>query len=372
MSTQDRNSAVEILRILSMFFVVLVHFNRLGINPGIIDATGELTLENGIGHMIQSIAIVAVDVFVLISGYFGIRFKVKGVLRLYLMCLCWGIIAFVLFCIFCHRSIGRSILFQVLAFTQDRWWFILAYLYLYFAAPLLNAAVEHLTKRGFILVLALYTVSAFYFGYFRGVGDNMSGYSFAQFVYLYLIGRFINRHVPIERNGHTRKTMFLWWLLFTGMTFSLAILNQVGLHGQVTFLRPYPYNSPFVVGAAICLLCYSLTFSYSSRMVNCIAGSVLPAYLLQESLTWGHRWLYPAVHDFLASYSITGKYLLLLLISFVFLLLVMCVDLVVRKAVYDPILSFYGSKVQPKEKLAYERLAGWVDRVFSTTRGNKD
>ena len=358
MSTQDRNSAVEILRILSMFFVVLVHFNRLGINPGIIDATGELTLENGIGHMIQSIAIVAVDVFVLISGYFGIRFKVKGVLRLYLMCLCWGIIAFVLFCIFCHRSIGRSILFQLLAFTQDRWWFILAYLYLYFAAPLLNAAVEHLTKRGFILVLALYTVSAFYFGYFRGVGDNMSGYSFAQFVYLYLIGRFINRHVPIERNGHTRKTMFLWWLLFTGMTFSLAILNQVGLHGQV--------------GAAICLLCYSLTFSYSSRMVNCIAGSVLPAYLLQESLTWGHRWLYPAVHDFLASYSITGKYLLLLLISFVFLLLVMCVDLVVRKAVYDPILAFYGSKVQPKEKLAYERLAGWVDRVFSTTRGNKD
>ena len=257
-------------------------------------------------------------------------------------CHFFGFCNFVLFCIFCHRSIGRSILFQLLAFTQDRWWFILAYLYLYFAAPLLNAAVEHLTKRGFILVLALYTVSAFYFGYFRGVGDNMSGYSFAQFVYLYLIGRFINRHVPIERNGHTRKTMFLWWLLFTGMTFSLAILNQVGLHGQVTFLRPYPYNSPFVVGAAICLLCYSLTFSYSSRMVNCIAGSVLPAYLLQESLTWGHRWLYPAVHDFLASYSITGKYLLLLLISFVFLLLVMCMDLVVRKAVYDPILAFYG------------------------------
>ena len=48
MSAQDRNSAVEILRILSMFFVVLVHFNRLGINPGIISATGELTLENGI------------------------------------------------------------------------------------------------------------------------------------------------------------------------------------------------------------------------------------------------------------------------------------------------------------------------------------
>ena len=364
MPSKERNSAVEWLRIASMFLVVLLHFNVQGINPKLFSFGGDPSLENMIGHLVESIAIVAVDVFVLISGYFGIRFKLRGVLRLFLMCLCWGVIAYLLLCICEPRPIGKSLFTRLFAFTRDRWWFIIAYLYLYFAAPLLNTAVDHLKKREFILILILFSVSNLYFGYVRKVGDNQGGYAFSQFVYLYLIGRFINKYVPVEQSGHTRKKLAWWWLLFTGLTFSLALLNQTWLHGKIAFLRPYPYNGPFVIGAAVCLLCYALTFSFTNRTVNRVAGAVLPAYLLQESASWGQQWLYPASSLFLGAHATGEKYLLLLLMSFVFLAFAILVDLVLHRLVYNPVLSVYERKVMPKEEIAYERISGFLDRLF--------
>ena len=68
---------MEILRIVSMLFVVILHFNLHGINPGIISADGNLSYGNAIGHLFESFAIVAVNVFVLISGYFGIHSVLK-------------------------------------------------------------------------------------------------------------------------------------------------------------------------------------------------------------------------------------------------------------------------------------------------------
>lgn len=118
-----------------MLFVVILHFNRHGINPDILDMTGELTVLNLVGHFIESIAIVAVNVFVLISGYFGIKFKTKGVLRLYLVCFCWGLISYLLYCFLGHHPLDKAIFGRFFAFTHNKWWFIIAYLYLYFAAP---------------------------------------------------------------------------------------------------------------------------------------------------------------------------------------------------------------------------------------------
>ena len=96
----SRLSNIELLRIICMFFVVLLNFNNHGANKDLIFFTGDLTLQNTLGHLIESFAIIAVNCFVLISGYLGISFKIRNILKLYLQCFFIGVIGYLLYVIF--------------------------------------------------------------------------------------------------------------------------------------------------------------------------------------------------------------------------------------------------------------------------------
>lgn len=339
-----RNSSVEILRLISMFFVLILHFNHWGINIDILSMSGPLTKENFVGHIIESIAIVAVNVFVLISGYFGISFKIRRLFNLYLVCFIWGLFSYLLYCLLGNHEIGKPIFAWIFAFTHNKWWFIIDYLYLYLCAPLLNFATRNVTRKQLLVVIILYSFSTLYIGYIRNMGDNQIGMSFAQFVYLYLIGRYI--HSLPKEFFHTKRKLFaLIGLMFTSITFALAILNQLYFHLHVNFLRPYLYNSPWVIGAAICMLCLALSFSFHSKAINRISGSALSAYLLQDSSYFGYKWLYPMVGSFLASFSIAQKYLLMLAISIVFLFACIMTDQLFRIAFYKPIMRVFDKRL---------------------------
>lgn len=66
-STDERNNAIDILKILSMVMVVLLHLRQYGIYKA------EVELHTPIYWMallVRSFSVVAVNCFVLISGYF--------------------------------------------------------------------------------------------------------------------------------------------------------------------------------------------------------------------------------------------------------------------------------------------------------------
>ena len=78
----QRSSNIELLRILAMFLVLVHHANILSIG---IPSWAECVSAPGntfFRFFIQSLAIVAVDVFVLISGWFGIKPSLKKLLAL--------------------------------------------------------------------------------------------------------------------------------------------------------------------------------------------------------------------------------------------------------------------------------------------------
>lgn len=89
-----RQSNIELLRLLSMLMIVIFHFNGHAL------ATGALffSTEGIMWNLTHTLTITATSIFVLISGYFGINFRIKGVLRLYLRCAIWGVIGYLLYC----------------------------------------------------------------------------------------------------------------------------------------------------------------------------------------------------------------------------------------------------------------------------------
>ena len=64
--TREHNYGIDILRLLSMFYVVVLH--TLG-HGGVLEAVVEGGAHYRAGWALEIIALVAVDIFVLISGY---------------------------------------------------------------------------------------------------------------------------------------------------------------------------------------------------------------------------------------------------------------------------------------------------------------
>ena len=77
-SKSIRQSNIELLRILSMFFVLIGHINGLIIGlPNKEFFTLDLS-SSFLRVLIQGISVVGVNIFVLISGWFGIKTSLKG------------------------------------------------------------------------------------------------------------------------------------------------------------------------------------------------------------------------------------------------------------------------------------------------------
>lgn len=75
--TQERSSNIELLRILSMFLVLMIHYIPSRTLPTH-DTLAHDTLGTLFDLELRSISFVCVNCFILISGYFGIRWKLKS------------------------------------------------------------------------------------------------------------------------------------------------------------------------------------------------------------------------------------------------------------------------------------------------------
>ncbi|EOU1923475.1 hypothetical protein DMN38_09310, partial [Clostridium perfringens] len=86
-----RESNFELLRIISMFMIVVLHVLNHG---GIYKSTNIYSNDFIIVNLIESLSIVGVNCFVLISGYFGInsRFSFRKCMKIYIQVIFYSII----------------------------------------------------------------------------------------------------------------------------------------------------------------------------------------------------------------------------------------------------------------------------------------
>lgn len=345
----SRLSNIELLRIICMFFVVLLHFNNHGANKDLIFFTGDLTLQNTLGHLIESFAIIAVNCFVLISGYFGISFKIRNILKLYLQCFFIGVIGYLLYVIFTDNLFDiAKLCTRVFAFTRNKYWFLYAYLFLIFISPLLNFAIDKMTKMQYRRVVLLLSIFMLYFSYMRNVGDNTIGMSYVQFIYLYLIARYLGLYVSLETIKRNRYKYLIGYIIMSLCTFLLALVEQ-SFHLQLLFLRPYPYNSFFIVLGAIFFLLFMLSIDIQSNVINWFSSSIFAVYLLQENPYFGFKVLYPWVETIFMNIgdNLVLRYCLLFAGSLFFVIITVGIDKLCG-VLSKPILMSYDKYVAPK------------------------
>lgn len=293
MPDKQRLSNIELLRIIAIAMVLILHFNVHCWHPNILRSDTVFTLSSLGGNLVESFCICAVNVFVLISGYFTIKLSLKSVLNLYIRCFTIGLITYLTYLLIAHEPLSVSALGgRVLAFTHNHWWFVISYLGLMAISPILNMGCEALSKRTYLSVIGMMSVAILYFGWWKHMEMTYGGYSLIHFLYLYIIARYLKLHM-----SSTNILTYRWLWLALYITFAFILCGMTFFISRNMFT----YDNPIVVMEAICLLLFFISKPFYNRFVNWAAVSVFSAYLIQESPYLGYHWLYPAVNDAIAN-----------------------------------------------------------------------
>lgn len=270
-----RSSNIELLRIISMFMIMILHVNytALGV-PTVADAQNN-ALPTFTRIFFEMLSIGSVNAFVLISGWFGIKASWKSLTAFIFQCIfiTWGIyvIMSLIGCVsFSLRNLDAAL------FVRS--WFVQAYLGLYILTPALNLLIEH-SKRKHMQVLIGLLLLEFVYDFLAA--DEMlfnSGYSIIHFVLLYLIARYIKLYGiyrPIQK--HSLAMFFIVCLL-------VSIIQFIGIRYGITyFYRLGIYSSPAIMLAAICLLLTFAKLNFQSNFINKIATASFTVYLIHTN-----------------------------------------------------------------------------------------
>lgn len=197
-----RKSGIELLRIIAMFLVLMIHANRWDVKYPTLDAINQ-PLSTGIVIGIQTLCCICVNVFILISGWFGIHFSFRGMFRFIFQCF------FFLFGIYFIMVITgiRKIDLQGIAgcLCLLKWnWFIKAYLLLYILSPILNRFLETTNRKELERVLILFYGFQTVYGWLTNAAYFFEwGLSVTSFVGLYLLAQYIRRWVYPQLQNST-------------------------------------------------------------------------------------------------------------------------------------------------------------------------
>ena len=284
---KERSSNFELLRIVAMILVLIVHVLICLPRPTAAFVIAEPFKAISF-YFTDAISIVCVNVFILISGWFGINLKVKRLCILlfqvfFFAIIIWGGLIFIA----PSKYINLQSFTAILMLNSSDYWFIKSYLGLYLLSPILNVFVENVDQKYYRNILILLYIFQTIYGWFSidGAAWIAGGYSAFSFICLYLLGRYIKKYGDTINVGrYFRICSFSkgnLLLLFLSIVFLLTFLAYT-----VTYLgipiegRLFTYTNPLVILESIVLVLLFSKIKFKSSIINRIAFSCLAIYLL--------------------------------------------------------------------------------------------
>lgn len=269
-----RQSNIEILRIIAMFMILLWH------------AWGhfEAGLPQYPFHFIVGLSWpilnIHVDLFVLISGYFGLKLRLKSLLMLYTSVLFYTIILFT-YSEITNINNGTNILSLIFPLTHGDWWFIRIYVLLLFISPLLNIIIDKCNINNSWKTCLFITCGVnFYFSYIQEVDTIYHyGYDLSNFICLYFIGRYIYYKKDIFKTKNILYITFL--IIILKIIFGLAC--KIYSIDHIFRLTDYCNPLNVLLAATVFYLVVKWRPTWKNRIVNNISTSTLSVYLITDN-----------------------------------------------------------------------------------------
>ncbi len=366
--TDGRMANMELLRMIAMLLVVVLHFLDKGGNlPPLTE--GSMEVSGYAAWILETLSIVAVNVYMLISGYFLIEssFKVKRLLGLLLQIWFYSLGIGLLGAAFGYLPEGgfgiHYLLTLCLPISMNHYWFMSAYVFMYLFVPLLSAGIKRLTKKQLQLVMGMLI---FVFCLIKSVvparleADNL-GYDCIWYLCVFVVAAYIrlNGFSFFKNKGRSLLVYLGSGAVIFGITFFLRFLYlKTGSLGTI-LTNCYHYNHILVLLASLGFfyLFYHIEIKQEGirRIVVRIAPYTLGVYLLHEHVAIRYEWQ-KWIYHILGKPNHTISLLLITLLSVLLIfaagILVDMLRVLIFKGLHG-LLTHFGF---------YRQLHLWLDR----------
>lgn len=272
-----RNMGIDCLRLLSMFYVMLLHTLGQG---GVLAGTTPGSPQYMIAWLLRVLAYGAVDTFALISGYVGYsdqekRHNYANLLLLWLQVVAYGI-AVTLFFMLVRPDIAswRSLVTSLFPVSFGTLWYFTDYVVLFLVMPWLNAALRQCPKRSLMrLAVLIFIVFSCWDTVIQRFGLDR-GYTFLWLALLYVLGAAVKK-CQIGANMKPWQA-FLGIALCGAITWGWKMLDPTWTISSATISGSLfaSYTSPTVLVASILYLIgfSKLEFPPAARRVIAFAA----------------------------------------------------------------------------------------------------
>ena len=288
---KKRNVSFELLRIFSMFAIIVMH---------VFLASGILNVENldktsyYLGWTTEAFCYGAVNLYVLISGYFSIKtkFRLSKVLQIWLQVVFYTVVLFGVSVATKSQPFSFTELLQrFLPISGNQYWFVTTWLALHIVSPALNWFIKTvekgLYKKTLLVLTVLFSLIPFItFSDPLGIG---AGYCLYWFCYLYLLGGYIASY----KDGFKQRKRF-YFGVFIGASLLTALGCFVLAHGTRYFLGAvrgvtafFAYNAPLVLLASVTLFLFFTKLQLSEKFKKPIlffSSTTFGVYLIHTNL----------------------------------------------------------------------------------------
>lgn len=278
----QRNSSFELLRLMLMVMIIIHHCIVHGL--GLIELhTGELSEVYtaypeiiSVSFMMNAFCICAVNCFVLLSGYFGIKTNFRKFTYL-LLTLLFYVVAFKAVPAAIEGNV-RQLIGSAFFVSHSPYWFVTCYLFLMVLAPMLNLMFERMSRYECRLIVVGLLIISCYFGYLHGHQSNVNGYTVIQFITMYAVGREIAVSNFTLLRVKALSAYVIISLLLGVCGYLIFKFGRYSLAWRTTY-----YNNPLVIMSAISLFFVFKTINFQSGLINRLAISSFGIYLFQSS-----------------------------------------------------------------------------------------
>lgn len=254
----ERDSNFELLRIFAMICVISHHillhtFESFGL----------------IQNIFNSLFITGVNLFILISGYFQIKFSISKLIKLYIIGIFCTLLMKYGFSWKAYSDI--TIKDYILYFSSTDIWYIPNYIALFFMSPFINLSINNTKRNQAVFILFCLIFMNIYMGYIRALNFNTNGYSLVNFIFIYTIGAYL-RKFPIIVSTNKLLLLLLFSILLTTI--------------WAECMQPcaFFYNNPFVVLTSLCVFQIFSSIKIQSKKINIISNSVFIVFLIHDLL----------------------------------------------------------------------------------------
>lgn len=292
---KPRMANLELLRCLAMMMVVVLHY--LGKGELLPKLTGENIGNAGMAAwLLEAFCIVAVNVYMLISGYFLCMssFKLSRLIRLWLQLWMYSVGIGLLAAFSGILPAGEfnihyllTLLFPI---SMGHYWFLTAYIYLYLLLPLIGMGLRKLTKEQMQVAIGLLL---FAFCLVKTVlpvrlEEDRQGYDCLWYLCVFLVAAYIRRFgIPFLEKKF--RSLLLYVVSCVALFVFTMGLRQVylctgSLGGILTIGLEYNHLLPFL--ASVGLFGVFLKVNVPKKIAGIvikIAPYTLGVYLLHEN-----------------------------------------------------------------------------------------